>query len=266
MGSFCSSLMALSLALAAILALAAVEEQRLSAPDAEQGVASDGRFVYAVSNHIVTRIDPATGRELARWDGDPVRFKHINSCTADGRDLICAASNYPSVPMQSIVERFDLKTLQHRSSRPIDAAPGSLTWAVRRRGAWWACFANYDGKGGTPGRDHRFTTLVRYDRAWREKGRWRFPDSVLARMAPKSASGGDWGEDGLLYVTGHDRRELYALRVPRHGETLVHVATIAMPTGGQAIAWDAGQPRRLWSIDRAERQIVASRIPAISQR
>ncbi len=79
-----------------------------------------------------------------------------------------------------------------------------------------------------------------------------------------SSSGGSWGDDGLLYVTGHDRGELYALRLPEAGTVLEHVATIGLPTGGQAIAWDRSQSRVLWSLDRETKMVVASRIPVIS--
>ena len=78
-----------------------------------------------------------------------------------------------------------------------------------------------------------------------------------------SSSGGSWGEDGLLYVTGHDRGELYVLRLPTAGTVLDHVATIALSTGGQAIAWDRSQPRVLWSLDRATKMVVASRVPPV---
>ena len=72
-----------------------------------------------------------------------------------------------------------------------------------------------------------------------------------------------WGDDGLLYVTGHDRPELYALRVPDLGGVLELVATIAIPTVGQAMARDPREKRLLWSIERKTNEIVASRIPAV---
>jgi hypothetical protein len=247
----------------AIVSLQAAEVRRLPARDADQGVASAGHSIYAVSNHAITRIDTDSGREIARWDGDPSLFPHINSCTADRGQLICAASNFPHVPMDSRIERFDAKTLRHLSTQALGHGYGSLTWTMRHDGFWWACFANYDGHGGEPGRDHRFTTLAQYDAHWHEVAQWRFPDDVLDRMAPKSASGGVWGKDGLLYVTGHDRPELYVLRVPQGGGVLEHVATVALPTDGQAIGWDARDPRLLWSIERPKRELVASRIPPV---
>jgi hypothetical protein len=122
-------------------------------------------------------------------------------------------------------------------------------------------FANYDGRGGEPGRDHRHTLLVKFDDAWRRTQAWRFPPTVLDRFAPHSSSGGGWGDDGLLYVTGHDAPELYALRLA--GGALKHVATIPIQAEGQAVAWDASQPRILFGVSRARRQVVAMRIPLV---
>ncbi|HWI84898.1 MAG TPA: hypothetical protein VNT42_01060 [Sphingomonas sp.] len=259
-------MLALPLLLAAAISLQATELRRLPAPDADQGVASDGRHVYAIDSHTIAKLDAASGRQVARWDGDPAHFKHINSCTVEDSTLICAASNYPDVPMASMIERFDARDLHHIGTQALPGDYGSLTWVLKHQGSWWACFANYDGKGGKPGRDHRFTALVRYDRNWHVLAEWRFPESVLDRMAPRSASGGGWGKDGLLYVTGHDRPELYAMRVPHGGGVLEHIATIGMPTGGQAIDWNRGAGRVLWSIERKTKELVASRIPAVPAR
>ncbi|UAK24541.1 hypothetical protein [Sphingomonas nostoxanthinifaciens] len=256
-------MLALALLTAAAMLAPATEVRRIAAPDANQGVASDGRFVYAVGNHVLARIEIASGKTVARWEGDAARFPHMNSCVVDGAALVCAASNYPDVPMASRIERFDARSLRHLGTQELASGDGSLTWAMRRDGGWYACFANYDGHGGTPGRDHSFTTLVRYDREWHAQAQWRFPASVLERMTPRSASGGSWGADGLLYVSGHDRPELYVMRVPAGGGILEHVATIPMPTGGQAIDWDPSGHRLLWSIERDGASLVESRIPAV---
>lgn len=244
--------------------LAATEVARLPAEEARQGVVADGRHVYAISNAEIGRYDRASGRRTGRWQGDPRHFKHMNSCILLAREIVCAASNYPEVPMASSVEWFDARRLHHVRTRSLGPGRGSLTWLDWHEGSWWAAFANYDGRGGEAGRDHRLTTLVRYSPDFVEQGAWLFPQDVLARFAPYSSSGGAWGDDGLLYVTGHDRPELYALRLPPAGSRLEHVATIALPTPGQAIAWDRSRPRTLWSIDRKNRQVVASTIPPVA--
>ncbi len=253
-----ATLLALALALSP-----AVEQKRMAAEDARQGVVSDGRHLFAIDNATIAKLDRHTGAVVARWTGDPALFRHMNSCIALKEKLVCAASNYPRTPMASSVEWFDTRTMTHVASRSLGPGRGSLTWLDWHDGSWWACFANYDGKGGDAGRDHRSTTIVRYGADFSEQGAWLLPDSVLERMAPYSSSGGVWGRDGYLYMTGHDRPELYVLKLPEAGSELQHVGTTAIPTNGQAIAWDPKEDRVLWSIERSTRSIVASRIPPV---
>lgn len=252
---------------AALLALAPVQViSRFPAPEAKQGVAVDAAFIYAVDNSQIARYDRKTGARVAHFKGDPVKFPHMNSCTVIGTELICAASNYPATPMQSQVEVFDPRTLGHLRTIPLGRQPGSLTFVDRRSGAWWAGFANYDGRGGEPGRDHTFTTLVRFDDQWRTLDSWTFPPEVLARMVPGSASGGTFGPDGRLYVTGHDRPELYVLDVPRGGGVLGLVGTIPIAVEGQAIAFDRSAPGVLFGISRAKREVVAMKLPPVEDK
>lgn len=240
---------------------AGVVVARFAAPEARQGVAVGPTRFYAIDNSSIAAYDKRSGKRLTAWTGDPALFPHINSCSVVGPELVCASSNYPSVPQGSSVEVFDAATLRHKRGHSLGPGIGSLTWITRRDGAWWAGFANYDARGGEPGRDHRWTTLVRYDDAFRRTAAWLFPPTVLAAFAPYSSSGGDWGSDGLLYVTGHDRRELYRLNLPTAGSTLVHLGTVPIPTAGQAIAFDPSRKDLLWSIDRQRREVVASRLP-----
>ena len=232
----------------------------IAAPEANQGVAAARRHVYAIDNSAIGKYDKRTGKRVAAWRGDPARFPHINSCAVVKAELICAASNYPATPMTGAVEIFDARTLAHKRTHELDRRHGSLTVLDRHRGRWWAVFANYDGRGGEPGRDHRATVLVEMDNRFRTRRTWRFPAAVLARFAPRSCSGGAWGKDGLFYASGHDRTEVYALRLPREGDTFELAATIPVPTAGQAIDWDPSEPRTLWSIDRKARRLVATRL------
>lgn len=237
--------------------------QRLPTTEATQAAVGDGRFVYAVGNHSIGKYDRASGQRVAVFDGDPALFPHMNSCVTDKAELVCAASNYPDVPMASSVEIFDRTTLRHLRTTALPPLPGSLTSIERHDGSWWATLANYDGRGGAPGRDHRSTLLVRLDDQLRPVASWLFPQTVLDRFSPRSCSGASWGDDGRLYVTGHDRPEMYVLDLPKAGATLRHVATVPLATGGQAIGWDRSRKRVLWSIDRATRAAVASNVPAV---
>jgi outer membrane protein assembly factor BamB len=242
----------------------AVVLRRYPAPEARQGVAVDRDHVYAVANWVIAKYDKKTGAKLTEWRGDPVRFPHINSCTVIARELVCASSNFPAVPHWSAVEIFDPVSLRHLRTVPLGPGTGSITWVERRDGAWWAAFANYDEKGGEAPRDHRHTTLVRFDDQWRRTGAWMFPTTVLERFKPTSSSGGGFGPDGRLYVTGHDHTELYVLDLPEAGgPVLDHIATIKVQVEGQAIDWDESQPGVLYGISRPGRQIVAMRIPGV---
>jgi hypothetical protein len=165
--------------------------------------------------------------------------------------------------MASSVEIFDAKTLRHIRTVSLGRMYGSLTAMDWHEGNWWAVFANYDDRGGEPGRDHRSTTLVRMDASFRPLESWLFPDTLLERFAPKSCSGFAWGADGLMYASGHDRPEVYALRLPKAGATLELVATLPVPTEGQAIDWDPAEPRLLWSIDRRAKQLHSTRMPPL---
>lgn len=255
-----------SLLLAAVLALAPAQVvARLPAPEADQGVAVDARYIYAVDNAQIAKYDRRTGARVAHFKGDPKLFPHMNSCAVIGRELICAASNYPATPMESRVEVFDPATLAHLRTIPLGRQPGSLTWVDRRDGAWWAGFANYDGRGGEAGRDHTFTTLIRFDDRWRPQARWSFPEAVLTRLAPRSASGGAFGPDGRLYVTGHDRPEVYVLDVPKGGWVLKLAATIEIPVPGQAIAFDPSAKGVMFGVNRAKREVVGFRLPPVGE-
>lgn len=246
--------------IAAFLSLALAT---IAAPEANQGVAADRDHVYAIDNDVIGKYAKRDGHRVARWQGDPKLFPHINSCAVVKDELVCAASNYPAVPMASSVEIFDTRTLQHRRTISLGRQYGSLTVLDWHRGSWWALFANYDGRGGEPGRDHRFTTLVRMDDRFAPRESWIFPEAVLDRFAPRSASGAAWGDDGLLYVSGHDRPELYAMRLPQAGAVLELVATLPVPTEGQAIDWDPVEPRLLWSIDRKTRTLHSTRMAPV---
>ncbi len=251
--------MLLVLTLIAAAAQPAIAERRIPAAEARQGAASDGSFVYAIDSQRIGKYAIATGRRVASWSGDRKRFPHINSCTVVGRELVCAASNYPALPHASSVEVFDAQRLVHLRSVSLGPGPGSLTAIDRHRGWWWAVFANYDGRGGQPGRDHRSTVLVRMDDGFRRHQAWTFPPTILRRLAPSSVSGASWTAVGRLTVSGHDRRELYVVAVPSAGTMLMHVTTVPAATPGQAIDWDPRDPKLLWSIDRKRREIVASR-------
>lgn len=233
------------------------ETRRRYDANASQGVAVGPADVYAVSNFTLVRFDKATGEKRAEWIGERARFPHINSCTLIEAELVCASSNYPASPHISTVEIFDPVDLHHVRSIALGPGTGSITWVERRDGFWWAMFANYDGRGAEAPRDHRHTTLVKFDDQWRRLEAWALPASILERIAPMSISGGGWGPDGRLYLSGHDLPELYVVAIPDGGGVLEHIETYGIEAEGQAIDWDESAPGMLYGITRSSREILA---------
>ena len=162
----------------------------------------------------------------------------MNSCLVDAGRIRCANSNYPQTPMGSSIEVFDPVSLDHVSSYSLGMRDeGSLTWFDRYRTGWIAGFSHYDANGGVPFKDHSFSSVVTFDEQWRRTGGWLLPESTLERMAPYASSGGAIGPDGWLYLLGHDKPELYVVGRPAMGPVLVHIATIAIESEGQAFSW-----------------------------
>ena len=238
------------------------ELRRFDAEEATQGVAVEGSSFYAIGNKTIGRYDKQTGERLARWEADREHpLTHLNGGVVVEGKLYCAHSNFPVMPATSSVEIWNAATLEHVGNHSFGIADGSLTWIDHHDGTWWACFAHYNPFGtAEPGQtDNRWTTVAKLNDEWQPQQKWVFPAAVLARFGAYSCSGGTWGDDGRLYCSGHDRSEVYAMRLPKAGATLVLDATIAVPIRGQGIAWDRSSPHTLFGIDRAKKQVVVCR-------
>lgn len=245
--------------------LVAQELRRWRPRGANQGVAVDADHFYGIGNFIVGKYDKRTGERVAEWVGlRGGATIHLNGGLIQDGLLVLAHSNFPQLPMTSSLEIFDPRTLTPLRSLSLGLRPGSLTWAERRDGFWWACFAHYNDQGSTPGLDQRWTHVARLDDQWQPLESWLFPPQVVATWGKSSCSGGSWGDDGLLYVTGHDARELYVLRPPRMGSTLEYVTTIDVPFEGQSWAWDRSEGRVIYGIIRRTREVVVARIPELT--
>jgi hypothetical protein len=77
------------------------------------------------------------------------------------------------------------------------------------------------------------------------------PKALLDKFEDMSNSGGSWGPDGYLYLSGHDPAEIYRMRLPAAGSVLEHVETIPMNIRGQGIAWDRSDRGVIYGIIRA---------------
>jgi len=240
------------------------------APEARQGVAVDGEFAYVINNANIIKLAKADGQVVMGWRSGGDAITHLDSGMVLDGTLYAAHSNYPESPMVNSVEVRRAGNLNPVASVPIAASLGSLTWLDRHDGAWWAGFGNYDiipeGQAGPYGGTDN-TRVARLNDAFGIEQSWSLPRDLLPRMRPMSNSGGSWGDDGYLYLTGHDHPEIYVMVVPENGDELVWVATVTV-TGfnGQGIAWDrSGPDRELWGIIRASSQVLRIRMPAIAR-
>jgi hypothetical protein len=246
--------------------------QQFDASNARQGVAVDAGHFYAVNNFAIAKHDKSTGTDVAHWagraEGDPLT--HLDSLMEFEGRLYASHSNYPVFPMTSSVEIWDAATMQHVASHSFGIDRGSLTWLDRHAGFWWAAFANYDKvqRGQTvPYGLTNSTQVVKLDDDFKVLQAWTLPLQILDRMRPMSNSGGAWGPDSLLYLTGHDHAEIYVMQIPQAGSTLTWLATVKNPAlSGQGIAWDRSLPGRyLWTIHKGDRQVLKIKMPEIKQ-
>ncbi len=216
----------------------AKEIKRFKVTEAKQAVAVDKDYFYEINNSTIVKHRKDNGAEVARWDGTAEGIKHLNSGNIINGKLYCANSNFPEQPMAGAIEIFDAATLKHIDTHSFGIGNGSVTWIDEHDGFWWVGFAYYSGKYASDGKDTRWTSLVKYTRAWAQVEAWVYPEDIIKAFMPMSNSGGSWGKDGYLYCTGHDAEELYVMKLPKSGYILEHVKTIPTTIHGQGIAVD----------------------------
>jgi len=229
-----------------------------STADANQGVGVDKDHFYAIDNTVIAK-HRKDGALVARKDYAELGIQHLDSATLIKGKIYCSHSNYRFFPMTSSIEVFDAATLEHEATFSLGIRHGSLTWLDFHDGYWWGTFANYDRTGRLPddtestelyGVKHN-TTLVQFNKDWQTLESWVFPNELLEKFEEMSNSGGSWGPDGSLYITGHDPAEVYKLRFPRAGSVLEVEQIIPANIRGQGIAWDRSSPGVLYGIIRA---------------
>ncbi len=229
---------------------------------AKQAVAVDNQYFYVIDNRAISKYNKKTGVFVTNWSDNEKLLKHLNSGIVFGDKLYCAHSNYPDCPMASSIEIFDTKTLKHIETHSLGIQYGSATWIDFHNNSWWICFANYTGRGSCNGRDNKWTILVKFDKEWHSTESWIFPADLIERFNGRSNSGGSWGNDGKLYLTGHDAAELYVVSLPERGCTLKFDYTISMGAQGQGFAFDRSISEKtiIYGIKRAESQILVMQL------
>ena len=244
--------------------LVAEEVRRWKPRGANQGVAVDAKHFYGIGNYVVGKYDKVSGERVAEWVGlRGGATVHLNGGLIQDGQLVLAHSNFPQLPMASSLEYFDPASVRPVKSVSLGIRHGSLTWAEKKDGFWWACFAHYNDQGTGPGTDNRSTMVGKFDENWQLLESWLFPSQVVASWGKSSCSGGSWGDDGLLYTTGHDASELYVLRLPKMGVTLEYVTMIKVPFEGQSWAWDRTDRRVIYGIIRRTGEVVVAKVPEL---
>lgn len=246
--------------------LVATEVARWPVRGANQGVAVDDTFFYVIGNHVLVKHRKSDGLRVGEWispRGGPI--VHLNGGYVKDDQLILSHSNFPQLPMASSLEIHSTATLAPVSTLSFGIRLGSLTWAERHDGYWWACFANYNDKGTTPNFDQRWTYVGKFDDRWQLLESWIFPPEVVATWGKSACSGGSWGNDGYLYVTGHDAKELYVLTLPKSGVQLELITVVDVPFEGQSWAWDrsASKKRVVYGISRSSQEVIVAEIPEL---
>lgn len=126
-------------------------------------------------------------------------------------------------------------------------------------------FANYDKPGKLPDGSNTTipyggkinTTLVKFDKHWQVLEGFIYPKALTDRWGDMSNSGGSWGPDGNLYISGHDPAEVYKVRFPTAGSLMESAEIIPVNIRGQGIAWDHARPGVFYGIIRATSAEVA---------
>ena len=224
--------------------------------EANQGVAVDNEFYYAISNTKISKHYKTSGELVASWqanveDSRFKHFKHMNSGTVINGKLYVAHSRYNIDPNDNTLEVFLIngKMMEHEKTIRMPRKHGSLTWADKHPdGSWWICYAVY-GEG-----INQNTKLVKYqykNEEFVEEKSWFFPKEVVENWGDMSCSGGSWGPDGKLYTTGHDHKKAFVLELD-HSDKLKYIRTENnMGFFGQAIAWDRFTDKSiLWGIEK----------------
>lgn len=253
-------LLASSFALAGLVGAQQLDSlSSFDAPAARQAVAVSDRYIFAIDNITIEQYDINTGEKRITWKDDSGQLKHLNSGLVWNNKLYCAHSNFPETPMASSIEVFDPATLEPIESYSLGINIGSATWIDRYEGHWYIAFAHYSANGQEPGKDNRWTQLVKFTDDWQRVGGWIFPKAIFEKFGKMSNSGGYITDEGDIIITGHDHKELYHLRFPKMGYALQWVDTWPAPFEGQGIAVDLEDKAIIYGISRSQKKIIKAR-------
>lgn len=197
-----------------------------------QGVINHKDYIYVVSSKSICQHDKKTGQLIKKVK---TNLSHMNGGIIKDNKLYLTHNprplNNPNALYLNSIEVFDLN-LKHLDSINLSHLynEGSLTWIDYYDNSWWGALAHYGKQVGK-------TRLVKFKDNWQIGMSWRYPTNVLNQFKPYSNSGGQFDkETGLLFLTGHDKEEVYIVKVNYKSLRLIPVETMEVPIGGQGIS------------------------------
>lgn len=237
-------------------------------PEINQGIGVDAEHFYAIDNTSIAKFTKDTREKIAERDYEDIGAIHFDSAAVVDGKIYVAHSNYSTWPMTSSLEIFDAATLDHLDSYSFGIQLGSFTWVDQAPdGSWWGGFANYNrvfDKSQFAYGNKYTTQVVRFTADWEVAEQYVIPDPVVEKFEDMSNSGGSWGPDGNLYLSGHDPAEAYVMQLPEIGSTLKWIGTVPLAIAGQGIAWDRSQPDVLYGFVRATRTVSVNKVDLTS--
>ena len=237
-------------------------------PEVNQGIGVDAEHFYAIDNTTIAKYTKDTKELVKVGDYEDIGAIHFDSAAVVDGKIYVAHSNYSTWPMASSLEIFDAETLDHVDSFSFGIQVGSFTWVDQAPdGSWWGGFANYNRvfEKSPFAYGNKYTTqVVRFTADWEIAEQYVIPDVVVEKFEDMSNSGGSWGPDGHLYLSGHDPAEAYVMDIPEMGSTLDWIATVPLAIAGQGIAWDRSQPDVLYGFVRSTRTVSVNKIDLTS--
>lgn len=237
-------------------------------PEVNQAIGVDAEHFYAIDNTSIAKYTKDTQERVALKDYEDIGAIHFDSAAVIDGKIYVAHSNYPVWPMTSSLEIFDAATLDHLESHSFGIQIGSFTWVDQAPdGSWWGGFANYNrvfDKSPIAYGNKYNTQVVKFDADWQIAEAFVIPDVVVEKFDDMSNSGGSWGPDGHLYLSGHDPAEAYVMEIPEMGSTLKWIGTVPLDIAGQGIAWDRSQPDVIYGFVRKTNIVAVNKVDLTS--
>ena len=233
-------------------------------PEINQAIGVDAEHFYAIDNTSIAKYAKDSKQLVLSRDYEDIGAIHFDSAAVIDGKIYVAHSNYPVWPMTSSLEIFDAATLDHLESHSFGIQIGSFTWVDRAAdGTWWGGFANYNrvfDKSPVAYGNKYNTQVVRFTPDWQVASAYVIPDEVVEKFDDMSNSGGSWGPDGNLYLSGHDPAEADVMQLPKVGSTLNWVGTVPLAIAGQGIAWDRSEPDVLYGFVRKTKTVSVNKV------